>query len=58
MAEIFVLAAVGTAIAAGVGFGTKYINNLFQVEKVELSADQPIVRPMHPSGADWKETAT
>jgi hypothetical protein len=55
MSEIVALAAVGGAIAAGVGFGTKYINDLFRLERVRLDANQPLVRPKHPSGEDWAE---
>jgi hypothetical protein len=55
MSEFMALAAVGGAIAAGVTFGTRYVNELFRVEKVELSPDQPIIRPMHLFGKDWKE---
>lgn len=56
MSEFVTLAAVGGAIAAGVGFGTRYINDLFRVERLEVSTDQPIIRPYHPSGEDWKES--
>lgn len=57
MSGFVALAAVGGAIAAGVALGTWYVNDRLGIKNVKLSLDQPIIRPMHPSGKDWKEAA-
>jgi hypothetical protein len=57
VAEVIALFAVGGAIVAGVGLGTRYINAQLRLDDTLLSGDVPIVRsrpnrkdhaPQHP----------
>jgi hypothetical protein len=54
VATVAVLACTGGAIAAGVAFGTLYINRKLRLEPPKLPPDGPVVRPSHPSGLDWR----
>lgn len=56
MIEIAAIALVGGAIAAGVSLGTRYIEGYLRVDHSRMSANEPIVRPSHPSGEDWQDT--
>jgi hypothetical protein len=50
------LACTGGFIAAGVTFGTRYIDRTLGVADRRSSADQPLVLPSRPSGSNWHLT--
>jgi hypothetical protein len=45
------MACTGAFIAAGVTFGTRYIDRALSVENRQSTADAPLVLPFRPSGS-------